>query len=333
MSITARRIIYLIFLLVFFISAPLLLFYTSGYRFNAKERTIEATGILILAFTPKDATILLNGAPPTVTRQINETTHISDLRPGSYRIDVAKDGYTSWTKQLDILPGQTTFARHIILWKKSTPEEQDLKKQLAKKTEKEEKSDWAILTDRSVGRMRLEYKPQKTSIFPRTSYAPILLPSSSGYLLLPSVAPLVTLLDTSYHLLYLLDPGKKDGAEYLDVITNVQSAAWSPDEQTLAWVNDHELWSYDREKRTRIRITTERQPIQSFAWHPTGGDLFYLTKKKIKVIEFDDRDMRNQHDLVSNDNLHAFTFNPDGTVLTFTTKEGEEEKVLNVLLR
>jgi len=53
-----RRYIFLLFLLSFFILAPLIVLYTAGYRYNITTGTVLRTGILSAASTPKGAAVL-----------------------------------------------------------------------------------------------------------------------------------------------------------------------------------------------------------------------------------------------------------------------------------
>ncbi|MEO5928281.1 MAG: PEGA domain-containing protein [Patescibacteria group bacterium] len=111
-----RRILPWIFAIVFFVSAPALVFYTSGYRWNPKKEKIERNGTLIVDSTPGGARVLLNG------RDTGETTPVTmqNVAPGHYDLRVERDGYSPWEKQLDVYPEYVTFANSIKLWKTST---------------------------------------------------------------------------------------------------------------------------------------------------------------------------------------------------------------------
>lgn len=117
MTLTIRRLIYLIFIISFLLIAPILIFYSAGYRYNLKKNKIEPTGILILDSKPSGASIYLNlELQPVVT-----PTSIKQLRPGNYLVQIKKDNYHSWEKILNVKPNLTTFAQHIILFKKELP--------------------------------------------------------------------------------------------------------------------------------------------------------------------------------------------------------------------
>jgi len=111
-----RRILPWIFAIVFIASAPVLVFYTAGYRYNPLKEKIERNGTMIFDSKPSGAAILLNG---TATGKTTPVT-VQDVVPGRYVIRYEKDGYWPWEKQLDVLPELVTFANDVRLWKKSS---------------------------------------------------------------------------------------------------------------------------------------------------------------------------------------------------------------------
>jgi hypothetical protein len=112
-----RRIVPWIFAIVFIVAAPTLVFYTAGYRWNAKKDKIERNGTLILDSTPDKARIFLND------RDTQETTPITlqNVTPGRYLVRMTRDGYHDWQKRLDVYPEFVTFANTIQLWRNATP--------------------------------------------------------------------------------------------------------------------------------------------------------------------------------------------------------------------
>ncbi len=112
-----RRILPWVFAVCFLAVAPVVIFYTAGYRYNAKKGKIERNGTVIIDSRPRSASISLDG------RDLADKTPITlqDMAPGNHRFDVRKDGYTSWTKTLDVRPEYVTFINNIRLWKQSEP--------------------------------------------------------------------------------------------------------------------------------------------------------------------------------------------------------------------
>ena len=123
MTLRTRRIIMFSFIAIFFIAAPLLLLYTSGYRYNLKRGKIIKTGLLVIRTTPKDVNVYLDGQlqPRQPTLLDTYEQRITDLPPKKYLLEIKKDGYFDWRKNLEVRPNQTTFAKTVLLLKKNTP--------------------------------------------------------------------------------------------------------------------------------------------------------------------------------------------------------------------
>lgn len=71
-------------------------FYARGYRFDFKALKFQPNGILVLKSEPDGASVLVDGVLKTATN-----TNIS-LPPGTYDVEIKKDGYFSWYKRLTI---------------------------------------------------------------------------------------------------------------------------------------------------------------------------------------------------------------------------------------
>jgi len=135
MTLRTRRILYITFLLLFFIITPLLCLYAAGYKINFSKGFIQKTGMLVLDSKPEGARIFLNNKPQQFffkkyytkftgqeeSSYINTPAKIKNLLPGEYRVRLELEGYWPWEKKLKILPGVTTYAEDINLFKKNTP--------------------------------------------------------------------------------------------------------------------------------------------------------------------------------------------------------------------
>lgn len=108
-----RKVLPWIYAVAFLITAPLVLLYTAGYRYNLKKAAVEKHGTLILDSTPEDATIFLNGERYTETTP----TTIQQLSPGWHTIRFEREGYTSWEKAIEIRPERVSFANAVYLWR------------------------------------------------------------------------------------------------------------------------------------------------------------------------------------------------------------------------
>jgi len=112
MSLTSRRILFAFFVLFFAISAPLIVLYTAGYRYNIRAGQVLRSGVFSITSTPKNAMIYLNGIYTD-----ENTLHIfKHLSPDSYEIELRKEGFHSWFGKVDVQSGYTTNIQNVLLF-------------------------------------------------------------------------------------------------------------------------------------------------------------------------------------------------------------------------
>lgn len=71
-------------------------YYARGYKFDLKTLKFQPNGILVLKSEPDGASVFINGELKTATN-----ANLS-IAPGTYDVEVKKDGYFSWYKRLTI---------------------------------------------------------------------------------------------------------------------------------------------------------------------------------------------------------------------------------------
>lgn len=111
-----RTVLFLLFLLIFIIAAPSAVFYSQGYRVDFENKKITRTGAFYLKILPKSAEIYLDGELVKKTDVFFGSALIENLLPKKYRIEIKKDGYSSWGKILEIKEKMVTDLKNIILF-------------------------------------------------------------------------------------------------------------------------------------------------------------------------------------------------------------------------
>ncbi|MBU1146628.1 PEGA domain-containing protein [Patescibacteria group bacterium] len=119
MTLPYRRIVYISFIAIFLIVTPIVILYTTGYRYNFQTNKLQKTGILILKSSPLGAKIYLNGE----LRKETTPARITNLFPNDYTIKIEKENFYPWQKNLPIESSLTTFAENITLFEKLLPAE------------------------------------------------------------------------------------------------------------------------------------------------------------------------------------------------------------------
>ncbi|MBU0646381.1 PEGA domain-containing protein [Patescibacteria group bacterium] len=118
MGIKTRKILYFTFLAAFFISAPLVVLYTAGYRYNFGSGKIVQTGVLSVTSEPKGADIFIDNEK----QRSKSPAVIDNVFPGEHEIRLEKDGYLPWGKKLTIQAKETTFVNQVALFADQVPE-------------------------------------------------------------------------------------------------------------------------------------------------------------------------------------------------------------------
>src|SRR6188474_2971376 len=108
-----RTVVTALFVLAFFVTAPVLILLTSGYRYNWKRQRVQKTGLIQAETVPTGAKVFLDGS---LQRKLTPASY-TRLLPEDYLVRIEKKGYLSWEKSLEVRSGQTTFATGIVLYK------------------------------------------------------------------------------------------------------------------------------------------------------------------------------------------------------------------------
>jgi len=85
-----------VFVIIFLIIAVIAIAFARGYRPDFKEKSFVSTGIVTVTSNPKSAQVYINGALKGVT---DLNLH---LTPGKYKVEVKKDGYQTWEKEITL---------------------------------------------------------------------------------------------------------------------------------------------------------------------------------------------------------------------------------------
>jgi hypothetical protein len=91
---------------------PIILSYSLGYHIDFHKFAIYKTGILSLRSTPAGASVYVNGR----LHQDITPARIEELRPGTYSVEVRREGMFPWQKELTVRPNMVTRAENIILF-------------------------------------------------------------------------------------------------------------------------------------------------------------------------------------------------------------------------
>ncbi|MDO8600497.1 MAG: PEGA domain-containing protein [bacterium] len=110
-----RRIFFYLSLLVFFVTAPLILLYALGYRINIEQRGVEETGGIFVKTNLTGFTVFLNNGSIQKSSLLTRGLLLGNLPAGQYRLRVEKEGYQPWEKVVSVTQFSVREIRNIIL--------------------------------------------------------------------------------------------------------------------------------------------------------------------------------------------------------------------------
>ncbi len=110
------RMVYLgVFIIIFFVSIPIAIFYAIGYRFSEFGGSLVPTGGVYVSVPTSGATVSLNGEEKGTTGLFNRGFYIDNLSSGSYAVHVSRDGSYPWYRTLVVVSGIVTDVRALLV--------------------------------------------------------------------------------------------------------------------------------------------------------------------------------------------------------------------------
>lgn len=91
-----RILLFLTSLILVPLCTYFVILFARGYRLNWQRKQLSPTGLLVATSLPDGAQIFLNGKLSSAT---NTTLNLS---PGTYKVEIKKDGFSPWNKTLKV---------------------------------------------------------------------------------------------------------------------------------------------------------------------------------------------------------------------------------------
>lgn len=112
----ARTILFFTFFAIFLFATPVMILYSQGYRFDFERKRLTQTGGLFVKVVPKQAEIYVDSKLVKKTDFFFSTALIENLLPKKHQVEVRKEGFYSWKKNLEIKEKEVAEARNIVLF-------------------------------------------------------------------------------------------------------------------------------------------------------------------------------------------------------------------------
>ncbi len=112
------KFVFPIFLTLFFLAAPALIFFASGYRFDSKTGQVSRVGIIIVDGEPRDTHVYLNDELVDTRLPLKQ----KGVQPGIYDIRLTSGGHHDAWFRRDLRSGESMVISPIFLLLTSIPE-------------------------------------------------------------------------------------------------------------------------------------------------------------------------------------------------------------------
>lgn len=344
-----KKLIFYGLTILFFIAAPATILYSTGYAFDWEKKQIIKTGGFYFKSSPKKAQIFLDGKKNGATPKL-----IDHLLPRRYAVEIIKDGFYPWKKNLEIKPDlSVTEARNILL----VPKEPKITlvaenstssiKDYFTTTEQKEINDFFLNNASSTLREAASWVASGNDVYFLEKTNLVLyrinrldLSSKNQISFEPLPAP-----KNNYEILVsdnkiaVFEPGGKlflfnEQTKTFQLLSEaVIGAYFSPDNKKLVFWNDQEIWATwleddlilaNKKSNEKELITRYSNKIKQAVWLPDSEHIIFLVVKEndidsIKMTELDSRDQRNTYDIFSDKNCEIY-FNQKDKLLYIKTQ-------------
>ena len=277
-----RAIAFYAALAAFFILLPIVLSYALGYKIDYYRFKVYKTGMIYISSHPAGASVYING------KQYNDLTPMSmeDVKPGTYKVEVRRDGFYPWEREMEVRPNMVTKADRIILF----PVAQEMRKVATS-----EIIDFAI--------------SENGKIYYMTKYGLFRSDLDGG-----SLKKLSEYSDWSKNII-----GKKFSPE-TDKLLYFDSY-----KVFVIRLNAGKAESKGGESAKVEEVFTGADPIMDVFWYPGSNYIMTVSEKDIKVIELREGVLkRNIASIYKfNSRPKGVYYNDDAGILYFTDKKSD----------
>ncbi len=117
MSKIRRSIFFWTLVVLFLITAPVIVLRARGYRFDFTRGVFVYSGTINIKSSPQDINVILNGKPNESKKldRINSSYNISGLLPGDYKIEITAPDFQTWSKKTDVHSGLASEFWNVVL--------------------------------------------------------------------------------------------------------------------------------------------------------------------------------------------------------------------------
>lgn len=247
-----------IFLLFSFPVVILVVGYAAGFRYNPTANQLTASAGISVDTVPNDAVVRLNG-----TDLKEKTPVVETISPGYYTIEISKEGYALWSKEMAVSENQSILFPEIYLFLDDVEPTE-----IAADMLPPEKLESLLPLPESTA----SYFTSTSSNDVLYSDGPadiVIKPNNESIAITSSIQDIVN---------------ESDITEY-----DIQAEIVEWNRQSAVIANDKEIWVYDNRYGSIDILLRQSNTISDIEWHPSGEYIIYADTKGIHVFELDSR--------------------------------------------
>ncbi len=110
-----RQIFFIASVIIFFFIAPFSVFYSLGYRINFKQQSVHSTGGIFIHSWTVNGNYILNGINRGSSNLLDRSQFFQGLPEGIYKLEMLRDGYTAWEKNISVIKEHVTDVSPFII--------------------------------------------------------------------------------------------------------------------------------------------------------------------------------------------------------------------------
>lgn len=117
MSKFRRSIFFWTLVVLFLITAPIIVLHARGYRFDFTRGVFVYSGSINIKSSPQNINVSLNGKLNESKKldRINNSYNIAGLLPGDYKIKITSPDFQTWSKKTDVHSGLASEFWNVVL--------------------------------------------------------------------------------------------------------------------------------------------------------------------------------------------------------------------------
>lgn len=267
MHITFRRLLFAFFVLIFLVSAPLVVLHTAGYRLNISNKRLQQTGVLAITTYPRGSSIGLNGQALTY-----KTPYVFQrMMPNHYEVSLQKPGYHAWSQKVEVAAGKTSYIDARIFADSKPVTLNATGSALALRYRRTPPDSTA--TDAASINFISNGASIEVHVGKQEHSEPIALLPLGTYELLQETSEHILIRDEQQRA-FILD---RNGQQVVSFPTRLSAFDWLTNEGLILWTDGAEVHIFEVETSQNSFITREGEAVADVAWHPSADSFFVVS--------------------------------------------------------